>query len=237
MLKTESFFTFVLILLQMGLSAGQTESCLQCGADCLSAVQSAVPVCISAGFDFTTALVGCVERLLSLAQNCQSCIKSLVCCVTDSCSICNCECKNLIKFTAPVFSPLHQEQSWLFNEECHFAYIGAPNCLDCDGKNVYESVNCSQSLYLHYHDYIIDGRWVLTEGLDDDDTNALLRNKGDGLDDEECPEKETYTWETRSQKAPGWFSDKDIKLEPFQTQEKIVESAKLISNKKIIKLD
>ncbi len=35
--------------------------------------------------DYIPALVGCVERLLSLAQNCQSCIKSLVCCVTDSC--------------------------------------------------------------------------------------------------------------------------------------------------------
>ena len=27
------------------------------------------------------------------------------------------------------------------------------------------------------------------QGLDDDDTLAVLRNKGDGLDDEECPEK------------------------------------------------
>ena len=27
------------------------------------------------------------------------------------------------------------------------------------------------------------------QGLDDDDTNAVLRNRGDGLDDEECPEK------------------------------------------------
>ena len=45
----------------MRLSAGQTESCLQCGADCLSAVQSAVPVCISAGFDFTTGFNALVD--------------------------------------------------------------------------------------------------------------------------------------------------------------------------------
>ena len=29
--------------------------------------------------------------------------------------------------------------------------------------------------------------WI--QDLDDDDTKAVLRNRGDGLDDEECPEK------------------------------------------------
>ena len=56
-------------------------------------------------------------------------------------------------------------------------------------------------VYLHYHDYIIDGRWVVTENVDSDDKSAVVRNKGDGWDDEECPEKETYNWELRSKKT------------------------------------
>ena len=58
-------------------------------------------------------------------------------------------------------------------------------------------------LFLHYHDYIIDGRWVVTENVDSNDENAVVRNRGDGFDDEECPEKETFGWELRSKKAPG----------------------------------
>ena len=30
---------------------------------------------------------------------------------------------------------------------------------------------------------------IVVQGLDDNDVNAVLRNRGDGLDDEECPEK------------------------------------------------
>ena len=59
------------------------------------------------------------------------------------------------------------------------------------------------SLFLHYHDYILDGRWVLTEDIDSNDKTALVRNRGDGWDDEECPEKETFGWELRSSKAPS----------------------------------
>ena len=58
-------------------------------------------------------------------------------------------------------------------------------------------------VYLHYHDYILDGRWVVTENIDSDDKSAVVRNKGDGWDDEECPEKETYHWELRSRRG-GW---------------------------------
>ena len=58
-------------------------------------------------------------------------------------------------------------------------------------------------MYLHYHDYIIDGRWVVTENIDSNDETAVVRNRGDGFDDEECPEKETFGWELRSKKAPG----------------------------------
>ena len=58
-------------------------------------------------------------------------------------------------------------------------------------------------LFLHYHDYIIDGRWVLTQDIDSNDETAVVRNRGDGLDDEECPEKETFGWELRSKRAPG----------------------------------
>ena len=56
-------------------------------------------------------------------------------------------------------------------------------------------------VYLHYHDYILDGRWVVTENIDSDDKSAVLRNKGDGWDDEECPEKETFQWELRSKRS------------------------------------
>ena len=104
--------------------------------------------------------------------------------------------------------------------QCHFVYIGTPACEDCDGKRVYKSVECekqwvtelekihkfSQSrarVYLHYHDYILDGRWVVTADLDSDDTAAVVRNLGDGWDDEECPEKESYVWQLRSRRAPG----------------------------------
>ena len=67
--------------------------------------------------------------------------------------------------------------------------MGTPACKDCDGKRVYKSVDCQQrwltisvkqcqkifsSMYLHYHDYLLDGRWVLTPGLDDDDRTALV---------------------------------------------------------------
>ena len=59
----------------------------------------------------------------------------------------------------------------------------------------------SLRVYLHYHDYILDGRWVVTENIDSDDKSAVVRNKGDGWDDEECPEKETYQWELRSRRG------------------------------------
>ena len=42
----------------MTITAGQADSCLECGADCLSAVQSAVPVCIAAGFEYTQGKTG-----------------------------------------------------------------------------------------------------------------------------------------------------------------------------------
>jgi len=95
--------------------------------------------------------------------------------------------------------------------------MGTPACKDCDGKRVYKSVDCQQSMYLHYHDYLLDGRWVLTPGLDDDDRTALVRNLGDGFDDEECPERESWRWEMRSTRAPGtgWREDGEITLKHF----------------------
>ena len=30
-------------------------------------------------------------------------------------------------------------------------------------------------VYLHYHDYILDGRWVLTQNIDSDDKTAVVR--------------------------------------------------------------
>jgi len=94
--------------------------------------------------------------------------------------------------------------------------MGTPACKDCDGKRVYKSVDCQQSMYLHYHDYLLDGRWVLTPGLDDDDRTALVRNLGDGFDDEECPERESWRWEMRSTRAPGHLQI-DLKLAILKT--------------------
>ena len=39
------------------------------------------------------------------------------------------------------------------------------------------------------------------ENINSNDDTAVLRNRGDGFDDEECPEKETFEWELRSQKS------------------------------------
>jgi len=227
-----------IVVIEVSVSDCLSDSCLQCGPECLSAVQSAVPVCIAAGFDYTTAMVGCVKDLVSVLNNCRACIQSLVCCVTDSCSICECDCHNLVQFRAPVFSTVFQQQPWLFSDQCHFAFIGTPPCKDCDGKHVYQSVNCTQSMFLHYHDYIIDGRWVVTETMDMNDERAVVRNKGDGLDDEECPEKETYKWESRSTRAAGsgWFREEDLTLQQFITQEELTTKAKLLGERKSILL-
>jgi len=220
-------FGFILAFAQMATVSGLTDSCLDCGADCLSAVQSAVPVCIAAGLEISSSLLDCVSGLMAAARGCHKCIKSLVCCVTDSCSICECDCHNLLQFQAPAFSSAFQDHSWLFTEQCHFAYIGNPPCHGCEGKNVYKSVNCSKSVFLHYHDYLIDGRWTVTQDVDSDDFASVIRNKGDGFDDEECPEKETTRWEYRSKKAPdaGWHSGDDLKLVPFIKEGELREKA------------
>jgi len=161
-----------------------------------------------------------------------------VCCVTDSCSICDCDCHNLLQFTAPLSSVTRDEQPWLFAPQCHFVYIGTPDCEDCDGKRVYKSVDCENQVYLHYHDYILDGRWVVTENIDSDDKSAVVRNKGDGWDDEECPEKETYHWELRSRRGDArWVKDSQVKLEKYIKEQDIIRSAKLLAEKRgIIKL-
>eukprot|EP00092_Neocalanus_flemingeri_P061271 GFUD01073626.1.p1 GENE.GFUD01073626.1~~GFUD01073626.1.p1 ORF type:complete len:238 (+),score=53.26 GFUD01073626.1:99-812(+) len=190
--------------------------CLKCGSPCLSAVRGALPGCVAPGLAAGGALAGgdvdlnisedvfqCVKGIVGAASVCRDCLDSLVCCVTDSCNFCACDCHNLLKFSAPLSSPTRDEHPWLFNPQCHFAYIGTPACKDCDGKRVYESINCDKSLFLHYHDYILDGRWVVTESIDSNDETAVVRNRGDGFDDEECPEKETFGWELRSKKAPG----------------------------------
>ena len=70
------------------------------------------------------------------------------------------------------------------------------------GKDSHVFTICGR-VHLHYHDYLLDGRWVVTADLDSDDTAAVVRNLGDGWDDEECPEKETYVWQLRSRRAPG----------------------------------
>ena len=110
-------------------------------------------------------------------------------------------------------------------------------------------------VYLHYHDYILDGRWVVTENIDSDDKSAVVRNKGDGWDDEECPEKETYQWELRSRRGgksilleeidiillsfedARWVKDSQVKLEKYIKEQDIIRTAKLLAEKRgIIKL-
>lgn len=44
---------------------------------------------------------------------------------------------------------------------------------------------------------------MLTADADSDDTAAVVRNKGDGFDDEECPELEGRGWELRTRTTPG----------------------------------
>jgi len=216
--------------------------CLKCGSPCLSAVAAALPGCVAPTLAAGGALAGvegqlvvsedvflCVKAIVGAVSVCRNCLESLVCCVTDSCNFCECNCHNLLKFSAPLSSPTRDEHPFLFNPQCHFAYIGTPACKDCDGKRVYESVSCNKTLFLHYHDYILDGRWVLTESIDSNDESAVVRNRGDGFDDEECPEKETFGWELRSKKAPdaGWFKDSQLKLEKFLKEKDILRSAKL----------
>ena len=105
-------------------------------------------------------------------------------------------------------------------------------------------------MYLHYHDYLLDGRWVLTPGLDDDDRTALVRlrllyvsshffinvhlqvrNLGDGFDDEECPERESWGWEMRSTRAPGvgiFITGTRSEPDPFKSGKKAWEVGSLM---------
>merc|ERR1719481_486301 len=194
------------------------EGCLRCGEECLMAAQQTIIPCVIAGFgEATESMFSCVKESLETLSVCRDCLESLACCVTDTCSLCDCQCSNLLQFSAPLSSPTRIEQPWLFHPKCPFAYIGNPACKDCDGKRVYQSVDCSKSMYLHYHDYLLNGRWVLTASMDSNDRTAVVRNKGDGFDDEECPERETTGWEMRSKRAPepGWWEDKEVRLLNF----------------------
>jgi len=218
--------------------------CLKCGNTCLNSVTDALPSCLApilmavgaaAGvpipdLGITGDVVSCVKRLVGSTTQCKECVESLVCCVTDSCNFCECDCHNLLQFTAPLSSPTREEHSWLFAPQCHFVYIGTPACQDCDGKRVYKSVDCENQVYLHYHDYLLDGRWVVTEDINSDDKTAVVRNLGDGWDDEECPEKESYVWQLRSKKSPdaGWIGDSQLRLEQFIKEKDLLRSAKLL---------
>merc|ERR1719323_2206206 len=71
---------------------------------------------------------------------------------------------------------------------------------------------------------------VVTENIDSDDKSAVVRNLGDGWDDEECPEKESYVWQLRSKKAPdaGWIGDSQLRLEQYIKEKDLLRSAKLL---------
>jgi hypothetical protein len=71
-------------------------------------------------------------------------------------------------------------------------------CRNCDGKRAYKSQGCDKSMWLHYHDYWVGrggGGWYLSANENDGEKASLMRNKGDGMDDEECPELETTPWQ------------------------------------------
>jgi len=228
--------------------------CLRCGGPCLDSVTEALPGCLVPVLAAASSLTGipvpdlgitgdvisCVRGLVSSSSECRECVESLVCCVTDSCNFCECDCHNLLQFKAPLSSATREEHPWLFADQCHFVYIGTPACQDCDGKRVYKSVECDKQVYLHYHDYILDGRWVVTENIDSDDKSAVVRNLGDGWDDEECPEKESYVWQLRSKKAPdaGWIGDSQLRIEQYIKEKELLRSAKLLLDKKngVVKL-
>jgi len=104
--------------------------CLRCGSPCLSAVIAAVPECIAPGLAVGGAISGvpldlnissdvfrCVKTLVGSLTVCRECLESLVCCVTDSCNFCECDCHNLLRFAAPLSSPTREEHPWLFNPE------------------------------------------------------------------------------------------------------------------------
>jgi len=245
----QTFLAIIVILLVSSASGQQFNvssdgGCLRCGDGCLNSVTEALPSCLApllmaAGtatgipvpdIGITGSVVSCVKDLVEASPNCRQCVESLVCCVTDSCNFCECDCHNMLRFSAPLSSMTREEHSWLFAPQCHFVYIGTPNCEDCDGKRVYKSVDCDKQVYLHYHDYILDGRWVLTQNIDSDDKTAVVRNLGDGWDDEECPEKETYVWQLRSKKNPdaGWIGDSQLRLEQFIKNQDLIKTAKLL---------
>merc|ERR1712142_16937 len=104
--------------------------CLKCGQSCLSAVESALPACVApglavggtiagAGFDLsiTSDVFRCVKVVVGALSACRECLESLVCCVTDSCEFCACDCHNLLQFSAPLSSPTREEFPWLFTPE------------------------------------------------------------------------------------------------------------------------
>jgi len=49
------------------------------------------------------------------------------------------------------------------------------------------------------------------------DLRHQVRNLGDGFDDEECPERESWRWEMRSTRAPGtgWREDGEVLLKHY----------------------
>merc|ERR1712209_350764 len=87
-----------------------------------------------ADFGLNGGVVTCIKDLFSSSSDCKGCVESLVCCVTDSCNFCECDCHNLLRFSAPLSSTARGEHPWLFADQCHFVYIGTPACEDCDGK-------------------------------------------------------------------------------------------------------
>ena len=54
-----------------------------------------------------------------------------------------------------------------------------------------------------------------------------MRNLGDGFDDEECPERESWGWEMRSTRAPGvgiFITGTRSEPDPFKSGKKAWES-------------
>merc|ERR1712013_563347 len=63
----------------------------RCGQPCLQAAENTLLPCITAAVgEATMSVFACVKESLQTATACKKCLASLACCVTDSCSFCEC---------------------------------------------------------------------------------------------------------------------------------------------------
>jgi len=175
------------------------------GGMCFKTLIPAIKHCVLAAgtvhlMNFPSVFL-CAYKAYGALKQCAPCIMDLVCCGIDSCSICDCGCKaKTLQFQSTGRRPA-RAIAFLFKPQCKFVYRPEmTKCRECDGKRAYKSQGCAKSMWLHYHDYAWGfgrdgGGWYLSGNVDDGEKASLMRNLGDGWDDEECPELETTPWQ------------------------------------------